>query len=68
MVTIECTNDEWPIYEAYSSGRGLLFHLFGGGWQCTYTSPNGKDIQVYHIWGRDVSILRWLVDESGLGE
>ena len=28
MVTVECTNDEWPMYEAYSLSRGFLFHLF----------------------------------------
>lgn len=68
MITIECTNDEWPIYEAYSIGRGWLFRLLGGGWRKTYSGKNGKDVQVYRIWGCDKEKLRWLVEESGLGE
>lgn len=68
MVTIKCTNDEWPIYEAYSFRRGLLFRLLRGGWRGTYTGENGEDVQVYRIWAGDKEHLRWLVDEAGLGE
>ena len=70
MITIQCTNDEWPIYEAYSIGRGWLFRLLGGGWRKTYVGKNGENIYVYRIWARDRKklLLLWFVEESGLGE
>lgn len=68
MITIQCTNNEWPIYEAYSFSRGFLFHLFHGGWRRTYVDKNGKDVQVYRIWACDREKLRWVVEESGLGK
>lgn len=68
MITIKCNSDTWPIYEAYSIGRGLLFRLLGGGWRGTYTNEKEGDVYVYRIWARDKEKLRWLVDESNLGK
>ena len=63
MVTIECSNNEWPVLEAYSMGRGILFHLLRGGWRKTYTGKNGEDVQVYRVWGCDKEKIRWLLAE-----
>ena len=53
----------YPVYEAYSRARGILFHILGGGWRKSYIDENGKEVMEYKVWGQDTQFLRLMCDE-----
>lgn len=64
MIKVAVEIKYYPIYEAYSRARGILFRLFGGGWRRSYTDKTtGKEMIEYRVWGQDMQFLRLMCDE-----
>lgn len=64
MIKVTIEIQYYPVYEAYSRTRGILFHLLGGGWCRSYTDKiTGKEMAEYRVWGQDVQFLRLMCDE-----
>jgi hypothetical protein len=63
MIDITIDSCYYPVYEAYSRKRGLLFFLLRGGWRKSYTDKDGKEKVVYRIWAGDEQFLRLMCTE-----
>lgn len=64
MIKVTIEIQYYPVYEAYSRARGILFHLLHGGWRRSYINKStGKEMAEYRIWGKDVEFLRLMCDE-----
>ena len=63
MISITIDIRYYPVYEAYSHNRGLLFFLLRGGWRKTYIDKDGKEKAVYKIWAGDKEFLRLMCAE-----
>ena len=63
MEIIICGDKEYPIYEAYCTGKSFWFRIFFG-WRESWIDEKGRNQYKYKVWGKDVERLRFLVSEE----